>query len=136
MLRTGKKKMKRQYIRALRMVAVYEDLVGIDVSIPSDIRTEEITDDELLSLTEPIIKKRGDLENMISQNLDKLSIDRLALVDRAILVVGLYESLYEGLAKDIVINEAINLAYTFSETKFHQARGLINAVLDRAIKND
>lgn len=128
--------MKRQYIRALRMVAVYEDLVGIDVSIPSDIKTEEITDDELLSLTEPIIKKRGDLENMISQNLDKLSIDRLALVDRAILVVGLYESLYEGLAKDIVINEAINLAYTFSETKFHQARGLINAVLDRAIKND
>ena len=128
--------MKRQYIRALRMVAVYEDLVGIDVSIPSDIRTEEITDDELLSLTEPIIKKREDLENMISQNLDKLSIDRLALVDRAILVVGLYESLYEGLAKDIVINEAINLAYTFSETKFHQARGLINAVLDRAIKND
>ena len=128
--------MKRQYIRALRMVAVYENLVGIDTSIPSDIRTEEITDDELLSLTEPIIKKRGDLENMISQNLDKLSIDRLALVDRAILVVGLYESLYEGLAKDIVINEAINLAYTFSETKFHQARGLINAVLDRAIKND
>lgn len=128
--------MKRQYIRALRMVAVYEDLVGIDTSIPSDIRTEEITDDELLSLTEPIIKKREDLENMISQNLDKLSIDRLALVDRAILVVGLYESLYEGLAKDIVINEAINLAYTFSETKFHQARGLINAVLDRAIKND
>ena len=128
--------MKRQYIRALRMVAVYEDLVGIDTSIPSDIRTEEITDDELLSLTEPIIKKRKDLENMISQNLDKLSIDRLALVDRAILVVGLYESLYEGLAKDIVINEAINLAYTFSETKFHQARGLINAVLDRTIKND
>ena len=128
--------MKRQYIRALRMVAVYEDLVGIDVSIPSDIKTEEITDNELLSLTEPIIKKREDLENMISQNLDKLSIDRLALVDRAILVVGLYESLYEGLAKDIVINEAINLAYTFSETKFHQARGLINAVLDRAIKND
>jgi len=128
--------MKRQYIRALRMAAVYENLVGIDVSIPSDIRTEEITDDELLSLTEPIIKKREDLENMISQNLDKLSIDRLALVDRAILVVGLYESLYEGLAKDIVINEAINLAYTFSETKFHQARGLINAVLDRAIKND
>ena len=118
------------------MAAVYENLVGIDVSIPSDIRTEEITDDELLSLTEPIIKKREDLENMISQNLDKLSIDRLALVDRAILVVGLYESLYEGLAKDIVINEAINLAYTFSETKFHQARGLINAVLDRAIKND
>ncbi len=118
------------------MVAVYEDLVGIDISIPSDIRTEEITDDELLSLTEPIIKKREDLENMIRQNLDKLSIDRLALVDRAILVVGLYESLHEGLAKDIVINEAINLAYTFSETKFHQARGLINAVLDRAIKND
>ena len=55
-------------------------------------------------------------------------MSRLGLTDQAILCLGLYELLYTDTPDVVAINEAIELAKSYSDDK---VKNMINGVLDK-----
>jgi N utilization substance protein B len=70
----------------------------------------------LSELAENILKKRSDLDTIIEKAAPEWPIDKISIVDRNILRLGLYELLFsdrEEVPAKVAINEAIELAKTF-----------------------
>ncbi len=74
---------------------------------------------------------RDEIDKIISKSLDNWRLSRIAVVDRNILRMAVYEFLYESnTPKKVVINEAIEIAKKYGSKESGQ---FINGVLD-AIK--
>lgn len=73
-----------------------------------------------------IIEHRQELLDSISEKLVDYSIERLFKIDLAILLVALYEIKYTETSKEIVINEAVEIAKKYSTDKSYS---FINGVL-------
>jgi N utilization substance protein B len=74
-----------------------------------------------------------EIDALIKQRAENWRISRMAVVDRNILRLAIYEFLYEGdTPKTVVINEALEIARKFST---FEATQFINGILD-AIKRD
>ena len=76
----------------------------------------------------------GVLENKdrkINKYLNNWTLDRLSLVDQAILEVASFEILYTDIDIKIAINEALELAKKYSDDK---VKSMINACLDKIAK--
>lgn len=73
------------------------------------------------------------IDDLIKQRAENWRISRMAIVDRNILRLAIYEFLYEDeTPKTVVINEALEIARRFST---FEATQFINGILD-AIKRD
>src|SRR5690625_1382058 len=71
------------------------------------------------------------LDEMIEQNLEKWSIDRLAKVEKTIIRMAIYEIKFmEDIPKKVSINEAVELAKKFGD---EQAGQFVNGVLAKFI---
>jgi N utilization substance protein B len=69
---------------------------------------------------------------MIGERTVGWRFERLALLDRNILRIGVYELLYsEDVPAEVALNEAVELAKSYGT---EQARGFINGILDRIWK--
>ena len=83
------------------------------------------------------IEHRDEIDNFISDSSDHWRLNRMALVDRNIMRMAVYEFLYiPETPKKVVINEAIEIAKRFSSSESTQ---FINGVLDnirKIIDND
>ena len=85
-------------------------------------------------LVESLLSKRADLDKIIEKAAPDWPIDKISIVDRNILRIGLYELLFSDRAEvpaKVAINEAIELAKTFggeNSSKF------INGVLGSVYK--
>ena len=75
-----------------------------------------------------VINNSNQLEDIANKYLNNWSISRLGLTDAAILKMAIYELLYTDTPKKVCIDEAIELAKSFSDEK---VVGMINGVLDR-----
>ena len=74
-----------------------------------------------------------EIDGLIKQRAENWRISRMAVVDRNILRLAIYEFLYEAeTPKTVVINEALEIARKFST---FEATQFINGILD-AIKRD
>ena len=83
-------------------------------------------------LAENILSKRGDIDTIIEKAAPEWPIDKISLVDRNVLRIGLYELLFaergEVPAK-VAINEAIELGKTFGgENSGKFVNGVLGAV--------
>jgi len=79
------------------------------------------------------IARLDEIDDLIKRRAEHWRIQRMAVVDRNILRLAIYEFLYEGdTPKTVVINEALEIARRFST---FEATQFINGILD-AIKND
>lgn len=70
----------------------------------------------LTKLAESILSKRKDLDQIIEKAAPEWPIDKISVVDRNILRIGLYELLFSDRGEvppKVAINEAIELAKTF-----------------------
>lgn len=75
---------------------------------------------------------RSDLDKLIDRYALGWRVERLAILDRNILRLGLYEVLYsQEIAPEIAINEAVELAKRYGT---ENAPSFINGILDRAWK--
>ncbi len=89
---------------------------------------------ETIEYAEQIIKGVADSKNKIDEKISSVSrnwkVDRMALVDRNILRVAIYEMKlsHEKLSEKIVINEAIEIAKKYGNT---DSAGFINGILDQ-----
>jgi transcription antitermination protein NusB len=84
------------------------------------------------SLLESILKRRKDLDLVIEKAAPDWPIDKISVMDRNILRVGLYELLFSDRSQvppKVAINEAIELAKTFGgETSGKFVNGVLGAV--------
>lgn len=74
-----------------------------------------------------VITYQKEIDDLANQYLNKWTIDRLGNTDQAILRMGIYELLYTSTPAIVVINEAVELAKSYSDD---DVRKMINAVLD------
>jgi transcription antitermination protein NusB len=84
------------------------------------------------SLLNGVIEKQKDLDNIITQAAPEWPIEKIAVLDRNILRLGLYELLFanrEQVPPKVAINEAIELAKKFGgETSGKFINGVLGAV--------
>jgi N utilization substance protein B len=73
-----------------------------------------------------------ELDDRIRSRAEHWRISRMAVVDRNILRMAVYEFLYEPTPRTVAINEALEIARRFST---YEATQFINGILD-AIKRD
>jgi len=84
-------------------------------------------------LVKGIISDLAKIDNIIQQVSEHWRISRMALVDRNILRMAVFELLYEeNIAPAIVINEAIEIAKKYSGD---EAATFVNGILD-AVRKD
>lgn len=89
---------------------------------------------EILERYEGILSNLKAIDDIITNNLVRYTIDRLNLVDLAIIRNATYEMAYTKLPKNISINEAINLTKKLSNLEDDQAKRFNNKLLDNIRK--
>lgn len=84
------------------------------------------------SLADGVQRKKEDIDQIIEKAAPEWPIDKISVVDRNILRIGLYELLFSDRAEvpaKVAINEAIELAKTFGgETSGKFVNGVLGAV--------
>ena len=95
----------------------------------------EDADEKGLEFTTNILKTFAsnyqDINNIISEHLKGYTIDRLFKVDLAIITLAVIELKYLKTPKEVVINEAVELAKKYSTEKSPK---FINGVLEDIVK--
>jgi transcription antitermination protein NusB len=93
---------------------------------------DETTRDFSVRLTVGTLREIEAVDDRIRTRAEHWRIERMAIVDRNILRLAVYEFLYEDTPHTVVINEALEIARRFST---FEATQFINGILD-AIKHD
>ncbi len=79
-----------------------------------------------------VITYQNEIDDLANHYLKNWTIDRLGNTDQAILRIGIYELLYTSTPEIVAINEAIELAKSYSDD---EVRKMINAVLDSVYRD-
>ena len=81
-------------------------------------------------LFEGVVKNASELDAVVTAHMDNWRLDRLALIDRAILRLGVHELRAGTAPRKVVVDEAVELAKAFSS---EDAAGFVNGVLDSVL---
>jgi transcription antitermination protein NusB len=109
-----------------------DDLVRLFWTELSEIDIEDSAREFATRLTTGTLAHVADLDERIRQRAEHWRISRMAIVDRNILRLAVYEFLFEPTPRTVAINEALEIARRFST---YEATQFINGILD-AIKRD
>ena len=75
-----------------------------------------------------VLTYKNEIDELANKYLDGWTIDRLGNTDMAILRIGIFELLYTDTPDVVAINEAVELAKSYSDDS---VRKMINGVLDK-----
>jgi len=109
-----------------------EDLVRTYWVELGDTDIEESARDFATRLATGTLSHTAELDERIRLRAEHWRISRMAVVDRNILRLAVYEFLHEPTPRTVAINEALEIARRFST---YEATQFINGILD-AIKRD
>ncbi|MCL2522338.1 MAG: transcription antitermination protein NusB [Erysipelotrichales bacterium] len=123
-----KDKLRDGRIKAMEILYVH-DLLKLETTAVSEEHDRFVK--ELISKYTPLAEK---INNLISENLENYTIDRLNFVDRAIIRLAVCE-LLSGTPKPVVINEYLEITKEFSETDDYNSRAFNNRLLDKIAKS-
>jgi N utilization substance protein B len=112
--------------------AVPEDVLRLYWAQLGDADLEEAARDFATRLAAGTLAHVEGLDERIRSRAEHWRIPRMAIVDRNILRLAVYEFLYEPTPRTVAINEALEIARRFST---YEATQFINGILD-AIKRD
>lgn len=129
--------MNRSELRKKIMTILYQ--VNVYKKSKMEYNVEEIIN-EVLDMDNEFVKEtvygiltyQNDIEELANKYLDGWTIDRLGNTDKAILEIGIYELIYTDTPDVVCINEAIELAKSYSDDA---VRKMINGVLDKIYHN-
>ena len=93
-----------------------------------DTKTREFSD----KLVQGTLRELSTIDERIKTRAEHWRIERMAIVDRNVLRLAVYEFLFEDTPDTVVINEALEIARRFST---FEATQFINGILD-AVKHD
>jgi len=110
-----------------------EVLPEIEEILVRDRRTEEVSEYVKL-LVEGVVAERDEIDKSITEAAEHWSLHRMALVDRNILRMAIWEMGWrrDDIPAKVAINEAIEMAKRFST---EQSGAFVNGVLDRVRRN-
>ena len=125
--------MSRKEARELAFKTIYSKFFNADANAEEEIDNSNVSD---LEFTTNILKNFADhyeeISNLISSHLKGYTIERLYKIDLAILVLAVIELNYiKENPKQVIINEAVELAKKFSTDKSPK---FINGVLADIVK--
>ena len=109
-----------------------DDVVGTYWSELGDADVEDAAREFASRLAAGTLSHLESLDERIRSRAEHWRIARMAIVDRNILRLAVYEFLYEPTPRTVAINEALEIARRFST---YEATQFINGILD-AIKRD
>lgn len=94
---------------------------------------EESDADFALHLAQGTLEKLAEIDAFIQEECKQWSLERMANVDKSILRLAVYEMMaFPHTAKNIVLNEAIEMAKEFSTA---DSGSFVNGILDKISKN-
>src|SRR6185436_3008081 len=112
--------------------AVPEEVLRTYWTELGDADTDEVAREFATRLAAGTLANVHALDERIRSRAEHWRIPRMAIVDRNILRLAVYEFLYEPTPRTVAINEALEIARRFST---YEATQFINGILD-AIKRD
>jgi N utilization substance protein B len=112
-------------IRADELVRAYWDELG-------DAETDAAAREFATRLATGALANAEEIDERIRSRAEHWRIARMAIVDRNVLRLAVYEFLHERTPRTVAINEALEIARRFST---YEATQFINGILD-AIKRD
>lgn len=126
-------RMTRREARILAMQVLYTyDLNKI--SIDDALKTvQEQSNEEVAKFVMNCYNNLDKIDVLIATSLENYSIDRLNLVDKAIIRLAVSEML-QGEVRGVIINEALEITKIFTDQGDHKATSFNNSLLDKINK--
>ena len=123
--------LRKNIMTILYQINVYK-ANKIEYNIDDVIKEVNPIDNEFVKdMVYGVSTKIDELDEVANKYLNKWTIDRLGNTDQAILRMGIFEILYMDTPDIVAINEAVELAKSYSDD---DVKNMINAVLDRVYK--
>lgn len=124
--------MKRRTAREKALQALFQiDVSNTDPSSAIEHVLEgEAGDNYLSRLVLGVVEQKENIDQLIKENLEKWSIDRLATVDRNLLRIAVFELKFSGseVPESVILDEAIEIAKIYGD---EQSSRFINGVLSK-----
>lgn len=131
------KQLTRSELREKIMTILYQINVysanKIEYDVEDIIREVNPIDNEFVKdVVYGVITNKEELDNIANEYLNKWTIDRLGNTDQSIIRMAIYELIYTKTPGIVVINEAVELAKSFSDD---DVKNMINGILDKIYKD-
>lgn len=124
--------LRKNIMTILYQINVYS-LNKIEYNVDDIIKEVNPIDNEFVKdIVYGVITKINEIDELANKYLNKWTIDRLGNTDQSILRMGIYELLYTDTPDIVAINEAIELAKSYSDD---DVKNMINGVLDKLYHN-
>lgn len=131
------KQLTRSELREKIMTILYQINVytinKIEYNVDDIIKEVNPIDNEFVKdVVYGVVTKKEELDEIANKYLNRWTIDRLGNTDQAIIRMAIYELLYTETPGIVVINEAVELAKSFSDD---DVKNMINGILDKIYKD-
>jgi len=130
-------KISRRECRKAAIIILYQkDLLEKDVSelIENSILAGQTFENFTLNLIKGVDSHSEEIDNIISRIAENWSLERIAIIDRNILRVAIYEMLYEeDIPLKVSVDEAIEIAKTMGQKD--DTPKFINGILGKFLNN-
>ena len=124
--------LREKIMTILYQINVYSDN-KIEYYVEDIIREVNPIDNEFVKdVVYGVITNKEELDNIANEYLNKWTIDRLGNTDQSIIRMAIYELIYTKTPGIVVINEAVELAKSFSDD---DVKNMINGILDKIYKD-
>lgn len=127
--------MKRRTAREKALQALFQiDVSNTDPESAIEHVLEEMAGDEYLSrLVFGVVEQKNEIDELIKENLEGWTIDRLSTVDRNLLRIAIYELKFtrSEVPENVILDEAIEIAKMYGDD---QSSRFINGVLSNVKK--
>jgi len=123
--------MKRRTAREKALQALFQiDVSNTEPSLAIEhVLDGETSDDYLNQLVVGVVEQKEEIDALISENLEKWSLDRLATVDRNLLRMAAFELKFsQDIPDNVILDEAIEIAKIYGDD---QSSKFINGVLSK-----
>ena len=122
----------RSELREIIMKALYQIMVlkksNLEYNVDEIIHELlDVENDFVKEIVSGVVDNEKTLTETANKYLENWNIDRFNLVDKVILLMGIYELKYTKTPSIVTINEAVELSKKYSEEKVVK---MINGVLD------
>ena len=117
-----------QKTRSELRVQIMNILYQISIYKIKNITYNEIDNEFVKEIVYGVITNEKDIDEIANKYLNNWTIDRLGYTDQAIMRMAIYELEYTDTPKIVCINEAVELAKSYSDD---DVRKMINASLDK-----
>ena len=127
------KQLTRSELRKNIMTILYQinvySLNKIEYNVDDIIKEVNPIDNEFVKdMVYGVVTKKEEIDELANKYLKNWTIDRLGNTDQSILRMGIYELLYTDTPDIVAINEAVELAKSYSDD---DVKNMINGVLDK-----